>query len=150
VGKAIYDILTHMGLTNVIGVHYGGQLAMDEPYINNRAKIWSRMGNWLEQGAMLPVAYGKTSELASRIESELTAQTYQITATYRRQLTSKEVMRSRGLPSPDCGDALANTFFVDPGERTQGTPLYPGRREVRHDEPTDFTGDLPQWMRPRD
>lgn len=149
-GKAIYDILCHMGLTNVIGVNYGAQLSQDEPYINVRAKIWSRMANWLEQGAMLPVAYGTTSELASRIESELTAQTYQITASYRRALTPKDVMRTRGLPSPDCGDSLANTFFVDPGERTIGTPLYPGRRQIEDRRAEDVTGDLPGWMRPRD
>lgn len=151
-GKAIYDMLVHMGLRNVIGVHYGAQLSMEEPYINERARIWSRMANWLEQGAMLPAAYGTTSELAARIEAELTAQTYSITATYRRQLTSKDVMRSRGLPSPDCGDALANTFFVDPGERTHGTPLHPGREQVlgKTDwNADDYSGDLPDWMRPR-
>jgi hypothetical protein len=44
------------------------------------------------------------------LKQDLAAPTYKFTSSDKMQLESKDDMKSRGLPSPDLGDALALTF----------------------------------------
>lgn len=71
---------------------------------NRRAEMWDRMREWLEseEGVCIPDD--------NAIQADLTAPKLKPTSTNDFYLESKEDMRSRGVPSPDMGDALALTF----------------------------------------
>jgi len=147
-GSAVIARLRQLGFKNVLAVRFGDVLPKTEPCLNVRAKIWSAMAEWLRGPAMLPINYGSTKKLADRIQSELVAQTYTITAANRRVLTSKQVMARAGLPSPDTGDALACTFAFPVGPRKASRPIVPSMANVRHYASED--GELPAWMTPEE
>lgn len=115
IGAGVCDRLRQLRYS-VVPVDFGGSPS-DERFENKRAEMWWQMGDWLREGCVPAVM---------RLQQDLTAPRY----TYknrrgRLQLESKDDMRSRGLPSPDWGDALACTFFAPvapkglPGSQTQ-------------------------------
>ncbi|MFW0778320.1 MAG: hypothetical protein ACN2B6_11460 [Rickettsiales bacterium] len=75
----------------------------DEGYLNKRAEMWGQMREWLKEGGSIPehdndLYYDLISpETVPRMDGKI-------------QLEGKEAMKKRGLPSPNCGDALALTF----------------------------------------
>ncbi len=73
-------------------------------FLNRRAEMWSEMRDWLAKGGALP----DDPELAEH----LTGLEYQINASGKLQLESKDSLKKRGLASPDCADALALTFYA--------------------------------------
>jgi hypothetical protein len=64
--------------------------------------MWWNMKTWLMSGAAIPDIVD--------LKQDLAAPTYKFTSSDKMQLESKDDMKSRGLPSPDLGDALALTF----------------------------------------
>jgi hypothetical protein len=64
------------------------------------------MGDWLKMGSIPD---------DRELKDDLTGVEYGFDAKNRIQLEKKEDMKSRGLASPDCADALAMTFAVDVG-----------------------------------
>lgn len=104
VGGPLCDTLLDRGFM-VTEVPFGAAVE-DKDYANKRAQMWCRMRDWIHGGDVsLPWN-----------EPELLQQLIQQTYHYRDNLvndlilTSKKVMKSDGLRSPDIADALALTF----------------------------------------
>ena len=74
-----------------------------ERYFNLRAEMWGKARDWLED---TPVDIPDDNSL----HQDLCAPTYKYTSSRQIKLEPKEDMASRGLRSPDEGDALALTF----------------------------------------
>ncbi len=122
IGGAVVDYLTARGYdrqTSLIEFH-GGQTAHDpNKYFNRRTEIWGMMKDWLE-GAQIPDD--------PEMDTDLTGPDYGYHPTRNCiVLESKDEMRSRGVDSPDLGDALAMTFAVKvapPRPPDQESPYY--------------------------
>ena len=100
IGGPICDRLRQMGHRNVIEVQFGGE-SPDPKYANMRAFMWGKVREWLKHGAI---------DESPRLESDLTGPGYHHDKRDRVVLESKEIMKARGLDSPDDGDALGLTF----------------------------------------
>lgn len=76
----------------------------DPGYLNMRAYMWGEMKQWLKSGGVIPQDQQLYDDLigpevVARVDGKI-------------QLESKKDMKSRGLPSPNKGDALALSFAV--------------------------------------
>ncbi len=93
---------------HVFEVQFGGA-AEENQYADHRTELWGRMREWLG-GAML----GKESEEDRKLAEDLVGPEYGFVGREDKvKLESKEIMKkTRGLPSPDNGDALAVTFHA--------------------------------------
>lgn len=108
VGGGVVDYCNAVGFT-VIGFD-GSTNAYDQvKYFNRRAETWGKCKAWLEQGAEIP----DDEELAQ----DLTSPQFHYAQGKRAHgavvLEAKEIMKKRGLRSPDAGDTLCLTFAVD-------------------------------------
>lgn len=101
VGGGVVDRLRQLGY-KVIDVNAGSAAMRDDRYSNSRAEMWGRMRDWLKDRGAIP----PRDDLAD----DLSAPSYEHDHRNRLKLERKEDMKSRGLPSPDIGDALALTF----------------------------------------
>lgn len=110
VGGGVVDRLRQLGF-NVTGVIAGSKPDPNNAlkYLNKRAEMWDRMRDWLA-GGDIP----DDIELAS----DLTSPEYGYDKEMRLKLESKDSMKSRGIGSPDCGDALAMTFAYTVASKT--------------------------------
>jgi hypothetical protein len=100
IGGPIVDRLQQLGHRNVYGVQFGAK-APSSQFANMRAYIWGRMRDWLAFGAI---------DKTPRLEQDLVGPGYTHDKQDRVLLESKDKMKSRGVDSPDDGDALAVTF----------------------------------------
>jgi len=116
-GAGVYDRLVELGYgAKVTGVGFAERAIDEERYKNKRAEIWHTMKQWFETGCQIPDA--------NELQQDLCSTTFKFDSSGDRlQLESKAEMKKRGIKSPDCGDALAITFF---------------RRNIR---PTGSSGD---------
>lgn len=116
-GGPICDRLRQLGI-NLLDVQFGAK-ANDPRFGNQRAYIWGEMKAFLERGGCIPSS--------SSLEADLTSPEFHHNRQDQIVLESKEDMRSRGLGSPDEGDALAVTFAyhvaptLGPGSRRRVT-----------------------------
>ena len=147
VGGGVIDRLRQLRHDNVVEVNFGskpirnqnGQDASMSVYFNRRAEMWGLMKEWLEGGAI-----PNDPELIS----DLTNVEYGYRLLEGRdaiQLERKEDMRSRGLASPDIGDALALTFAM-PVEPSRHSLTYGAgnfKMEVEYD-PLAYADNAPQ------
>jgi len=84
---------------------------IDPGYLNKRAEIWGMTKQWLKAGGAIdPADEGLYQDIVgpetvARLDGKI-------------QLESKEDMKTRGLPSPNKGDALALTFSEPVAKRT--------------------------------
>lgn len=104
-GAGVVDRLTELGVP-VIGVL--SSRAADDPeiYENKRAEMWWRMKDWFEdQPCRIP------NDPA--FISDITAPQPRVSSNGRKLLEKKEHMKTRGIRSPDGGDALALTFAYE-------------------------------------
>lgn len=102
-GAGVVDRLHELKFWNVYGVDFGSSPEEPGKYFNKRAEMWCRMRDWLKEGADIP----NDPDLAS----DLIAPEYGFSGDKGQiLLEKKQDMKKRGLPSPDCGDALALTF----------------------------------------
>lgn len=101
VGGGVVDRLKGLNF-KCFDVNAGSRATDDRRYINRRAEMWGVMREWLRDRGGIP----DMPDLVDDILSPL----YKFDASNRIQLEKKEDMKSRGLPSPDVGDALAMTF----------------------------------------
>lgn len=99
-GAGVIDKLRQMGF-EVTEVPFGGRASRPR-FLNKRAEMWSDMRDWLSAGGAIP------NEVS--LKQDLAAPTYSFDSQDRLVLESKDELKSRGLPSPDLGDALALTF----------------------------------------
>ena len=107
IGGAVYDYLKARGYDRRTLLHefHGGSTPSDQhKYLNKRAEVWGDMRDWLE-GAQIPDD--------PEMETDLTGPDYGYHPSKGcLVLESKDEMKSRGVDSPDLGDALAMTFGV--------------------------------------
>ncbi len=109
-GGGVIDYITELGY-HVVEANAANTADDKVTYLNKRAEMWGRMREWLTGEVDIPDDPELADELCG-LEYGYTALKFQI------QLEKKEDMKSRGLNSPDCADALGFTFFehVSPGD----------------------------------
>jgi hypothetical protein len=107
IGAGVVDRLNQLGFGDIVYPVNNARTAInDKEYYNLRAESWAKMGDWLKMGSIPD---------DRELKDDLTGVEYGFDAKNRIQLEKKEDMKSRGLASPDCADALAMTFAVDVG-----------------------------------
>lgn len=107
-GTGIVSAGTTMGRSWQL-VWFGGKSA-DPAYINKRAEMWGGIKAWLKAGGAIDP---KDEELYQDLIGPETVPKLD----GKIQLESKEDMKTRGLPSPNRGDALALTFAAPVAKR---------------------------------
>lgn len=130
VGGGVVDRLRQLRIP-VIGVDFGskpdGFAADGVKYANKRAEIWGAVRDWLSTGGSIPNI--STNENTTLVD-ELTGPTYSLNKKEEIQLESKKEMRARGVPSPNCADALACTFAFPSFEYQSISPSGVQEREA--------------------
>ena len=112
-GAGVVDQLQHRGYSKGLFEFHGGERAHDfNMYFNRRSEVWCLMRDWFHNGG---VEIPDDPEL----EIDLTGPEYGFSSKNQIQLERKEDMKRRGFASPDLGDCLAMSFFVDITFRTQ-------------------------------
>lgn len=111
IGKGMYDRLVEMfGKQLIKGIDFGSTKILLQPqfYFNKRAEMWAMMKEWLREcECEIPDSDQLHSELVS-----VSFHQRQFDSSGKLQLMSKADMKSKGLSSPDGGDALALTFAM--------------------------------------
>lgn len=100
-GAGVVDRLREQGY-DVRAINFGGSPTDKVKYANKRAEMWGEMAEWLKDGGEIPDDY--------ELKQDLIGPEYSYTSAQQLMLEKKEVMKKRGLSSPDCADALALTF----------------------------------------
>lgn len=110
IGGGVVDRLRQLQV-NVIEVGFSEKAwnLTSVKYANRRAEIWGLMRDWLNEGGQIPEAF--PGQEVSMLD-QLTAPSYSFVRKDMIQLESKEMMKLRGVPSPDEADALACTFAM--------------------------------------
>jgi hypothetical protein len=98
-GTGVIDRLREMGF-KVIEVWFGSK-AKEEEWSDYRTELWALVREWLPGGCI---------DDDTDLKDDLVGPEYEFDKFERVKLESKEKMKSRGLASPDNGDALAVTF----------------------------------------
>lgn len=106
VGVSVIDHLNQLG-HDYIEVNAGENAGEEKKYFNKRAEMWVAMRSWLKKGGALP------NKNVQEITDDLTGPKYGFAKESQIQLEKKEDMKDRGLPSPDFGDALAYSFYME-------------------------------------
>lgn len=112
IGGPIANRLQQLGWDNVIEVQFGGKSPAPQ-YANMRAYMWGKMRDWLRTGAIVEDI---------DLEQDLCGPLFFHNRKDQIALESKELMKGRGLGSPDCGDALAMTFAQEVSPSNQWRP----------------------------
>jgi hypothetical protein len=103
VGAGVYDRLNEIKpQEKLIQVNAGSKPYDKKKYFNMRANLWGLMKDWL-------VAGGKIDPI---LEDDLLAPQYSFNTSGQLVLERKKDIKKRGLGSPDFGDALAYSFYV--------------------------------------
>jgi len=106
-GAGVCDHCTARGF-RVFEFHGGAASHDPAAYFNRRTEVWAALKGWLISGAEIP----DDAELAA----DLTGPQFDYAQGKRSHgtlaLEHKDLMKKRGLNSPDCGDTLAMTFGV--------------------------------------
>jgi len=101
-GAGVVDSLIQAGHVP-IEVNFASKSTQDPRFYNVRAEIWFRMAEWVKKGGVLPDVPVLIRELSS-------PQFYYQDGKFR--LEEKEQIKKRLQFSPDFGDALATTFYL--------------------------------------
>lgn len=105
-GAGIFDRLVEQNVPGVIGINNASADPVNRDLFENvRAGMWWRMKDWFEDA---PVRIPNNPALIA----DLTAPQPKQSSNGRKLLEKKEDMKTRGIRSPDGGDALALTFAV--------------------------------------
>jgi len=100
-GGPIVDRLIQLGYP-VQGINFGSKAINEKLYCNMSAEMWAKMRQWLFAGGCI--------KNHPELESELTGRLYDHNERNQLVLERKKDMKSRGMASPDWGDALSLTF----------------------------------------
>lgn len=115
VGAGCYDHIKHHSGIRPNPVVFASKPSKPEQFINKRAEIWWRMGEWFDSDVCL-----KRGKWDKDIVTDISGPEYGMTDQGKIYLESKDDMRKRGLASPDIGDALAITFVDSVVHRMPG------------------------------
>jgi len=102
IGSGVVDRLTEQNLP-VLGLNVAEVPSVAGRFVRMRDELWVRCREWLE-GRNVRLPYD------DRLRADLTGPRMTFLSDGRLQVESKSQMRSRGLASPDAGDALVMTF----------------------------------------
>lgn len=106
-GGPIYDRLIELGhRKKLVAVNVALVAINEKRYANKRAELWGLMREWI---------YAQDCEIPDddELHADLCApEAKRPDSNGRLKIESKEDMRSRGVNSPDCADALAHTFAL--------------------------------------
>ena len=102
IGAGVVDRLLEQNLP-VLGVNVGEAPPVQGRFVRLRDQLWLSIREWLESRAV-SLPYDDT------LRADLVAIRASFLSDGRMQVESKQQLRARGFPSPDDGDALANTF----------------------------------------
>lgn len=106
-GGAIVDFLRKAGYP-VRGVLFGSTPTDRVHWRYHSDEIWGKLRTAIQEGLRLPA---RNSRYGERIFTEMTTREYGFAGgTDRLHLETKDMLRARGLPSPDFTDALACTY----------------------------------------
>ena len=100
-GAAIYDILISWGYS-ITEIWYGAEAEDKKTYFNKRVEMWGRMRDAIKNGLAIPDD--------NDLHDDLIGPEYGFSSKEQYQLESKADMKSRGLPSPDAGDMVAQFY----------------------------------------
>lgn len=105
-GAGVFDRLAELGHKDIIVPVNGGETPLDQnKYYNKRAEMWGLMKDWLiAQPCEIPDS--------DTLHADLCGVRYSIDSNSRLVLEKKELMKKRGLRSPDEADALSLTFAL--------------------------------------
>lgn len=115
-GAGVYDRLVEMGYGEIVKPINFGSAPFEPPKLdeegheigggplNRRAEMWMASNDWLQDPAGVSIP-----DLDS-LQADACGPSYKYDSNTRIQLEKKEVMRRRGVPSPDEWDAVALTF----------------------------------------
>lgn len=105
-GAPYVERLRSMGFSNVQEINFGGK-SPDRHMANMRAYMWSKLKEWLNNGAIVT---------DQTLENDLIGPCADRNRSDQLVLESKQQMVKRGVASPDNADALALTFatYVPP------------------------------------
>ncbi|MBW2411897.1 MAG: terminase [Deltaproteobacteria bacterium] len=126
-GAGVYDVIKDLGY-KVQGVDSSKKPQKDKLYYNKRVEMWGRLLEWLQNGGQV------IDDL--ELKADLVSPTYEYDTRNRMKLEKKEKMKERGLPSPDCGDALALTF-------AQLAVKKPQMQDIDYGNPENYAGYYP-------
>lgn len=133
----VRENLKKMG-RDVTAVFTGRRAVNDRMYFNLRSEMWCNVREWLEDGGCLP---RNDQELAD----DLTGPMYAPDNLNRFQLERKRDMKSRGLASPDSGDALALTFAMPvvqrKARRNKAVEIRPPTMDELHKQQSFFDSE---------
>ena len=136
VGGGVIDRLRHLGHTNVEDVNVGRKANDERKYTNHRAECYARLKDWLTSSGSIHDNFSHAKEF----EDDLTSLSYTFDSRGRFQLESKDVLKSKGLPSPDVADAVSLTF-------SQILPTYDVTRSGRLGRgPKAYIAPLPDLL----
>lgn len=111
-GWGLIDRLRQMGFGHLIfPVQVGEKANKEARYVNKRSELWDGGKTWLNEGGCLPND--------PEMEADLTGPQYGYDNKMRIQIESKDDMKGRGLPSPDCADSLLLTFANPIAQQTK-------------------------------
>jgi hypothetical protein len=111
-GAGVVDRMRQLGRAP-IAVNFGTRSHVQK-YANTRARLWGEMAEWLRLGSIPD---------DQQLKLDLAAPTFKYDSQSRIVLESKADMKKRGMASPDCGDALALTFYSPLPPRESQDPL---------------------------
>lgn len=114
-GAGVVDRMRQLGHSPV-AVNFGTR-SHDPKYANTRARMWGELAEWLRNGSI-------PDDL--QLKTDLGTPTFKFDSQSRVLLESKADMKKRGMTSPDCGDALALTFYspLSPREDASGRRVH--------------------------
>lgn len=102
IGAGVADRLHEQNLP-VLALNVAEHPSTKGQYARVRDELWARCKEWLgNRNVRLP--------RDEQLRDDLCAPRYAFLSDGRLQVESKQMMRSRGLPSPDSADALIHTF----------------------------------------
>lgn len=131
VGGGVVDRLRQLHIP-VIEVDFGsaGGTNPDDgtKYANKRAAIWGACRTWLRTGCIPEIKTGEFTTLAD----ELSGPNYGYNKKEEILLESKQDMKNRGVPSPNCADALCCTFAF-PDFEIEPTLTQALGNEIKHE-----------------
>ncbi len=130
VGGGVVDQLRALGYP-VTEVQFGSKPSDNNKYRFRSDEIWGRMRDAVRDGLRLP---SRDTRYGERIFSDLTQREYGFMVGGQRiHLETKDAMKTRGLPSPDFGDALALTYAAEVLQVPAGMMASRGRVVSEYD-----------------
>ena len=123
-GTGVIDVLRDMKY-RVNEIFFGGK-ADSHQWANKRTEMYAEARNWLSGGAL---------DSSPALFRDLISPEYDFFGKAKDQimLESKESMKSRGLPSPDDGDAFVLTFARKAARRDRATSSRGRRSRIARD-----------------